>query len=128
MGFKLSEKSQSKLGLVHPDLKKLTEAAIKVTSVDFIITEGLRTLQRQEALMKSRATTTMASRHLTGHAVDVAALVDGIPDWHPHLYHHIADAFFAEAAKLHIEIVWGGNWLSFKDYCHIELSRKFYPG
>ena len=127
MSFFLSERSRRKLSLVHKDLTLLAEAAIKVTQVDFAVTEGLRTLQRQEELLKARATTTMASRHLTGHAIDIAAIVNGKADWHPALYFHIADAFLSEAAKLQIKICWGGNWRTFRDYCHIELDRKFYP-
>lgn len=123
----LSDKSKTKLGLVHQDLQKIVIAAIEISTVYFIITEGIRTLQRQEELLKARATTTMNSRHLTGHAVDVAAIVNGIADWHPQLYHHIADAFLSESAKLNIPVIWGGNWLTFKDFCHFELNRKFYP-
>ena len=127
MTFHLSAKSQVKLSLVHPDMRKVVEAAIKVSTVEFIVTEGIRTLARQEELLKARATTTMNSRHLSGHAVDVAAIVNGKADWHPQLYHYIADAFLAEAAKLHINITWGGQWRTFHDLCHFELSRKFYP-
>lgn len=126
MTFHLSTKSQIKLALVHPDLKTLAEAAIKVSTVEFIVTEGIRTIQRQEELLKARATTTMNSRHLTGHAIDVAAIVNNKADWHPQLYFHIADAFFAQSAILQIPIVWGGNWRTFKDYVHFELDRKFY--
>lgn len=126
MTFKLSASSQIKLSLVHPDLQKVVEAAIRATTVEFIVTEGIRTLARQEELLKARATTTMNSRHLGGFAVDVAAIVNGKADWHPQLYHYIADAFLAEAAKLNIPIVWGGNWRTFHDLCHFELSNKFY--
>lgn len=127
MPFSLSSKSQIKLALVHKDLQTLVNSAIKESAVEFIITEGLRTLARQEELLKARATTTMNSRHLTGHAVDVAAIINGVADWHPNLYNHIADAFLSESAKLDIPIVWGGTWLTFKDLCHFELNRKFYP-
>lgn len=127
MTFHLSAKSQTKLYDVHPDLAKLVEEAIKASTVEFIVTEGMRSAARQAALVKAGASTTMNSRHLTGKAVDVAAVVEGIVDWHPALYDKIADAFFQESAKLNIPIVWGGSWVSFKDKCHFELDRKFYP-
>lgn len=127
MTFNLSSKSQLKLSLVHPDLQKVVEAAIRVSTVEFIVTEGIRTLARQEELLKARATTTMNSRHLSGHAVDVAAIVNNKADWHPQLYEYISHAMLAEAAKLQIPIVYGGNWVSFKDFCHYELNRRFYP-
>lgn len=127
MTYTLSVGSLLKLKLVHPDLQEVVNAAIKNTAVEFIVTEGLRTTARQAELLKAGATTTMNSRHLDGHAVDVAAIVGGSADWHPQLYEKIAHAFLEEAAKLHIPITWGGSWLSFKDLCHFELNRKFYP-
>ena len=36
-----------------------------------MITEGLRTWQRQEALLREGKSKTMRSRHLTGHAVQI---------------------------------------------------------
>ncbi len=69
----------------------------------------------------------MNSRHLNGMAVDVAAIINGKADFHPQLYHYIADAFLSEAAKKGIGIIWGGNWRTFHDLCHFELNRKFYP-
>lgn len=119
--------SSLKIKVIHPDLRKVIEAAYQTSKVDFIVTEGLRSLARQQELLKAGASTTLNSRHITGHAVDVAALVEGKADWHPQLYSQIADAIFEEAAKLNISVKWGGDWKSFKDYCHFELSRAFYP-
>ena len=127
MVFKLSEKSQSKLGLVHPDLRAVVEAAIKVTTVDFVVGEGLRTLDRQRELVAAGASQTMNSRHLRGLAVDLFALVGGKITWQPKVYSQIADAMLSSAAKLHIPIRWGGSFLSFPDLVHFELNRKYYP-
>ncbi len=127
MTYSLSVQSQAKLQLVHPDLKKVVEAAILVSPIEFIVTEGLRTLERQKILFASGATKTMNSRHLCGHAVDLAAIIDNRVCWKPALYTQIANAFLAESAKLNIPITWGGSWLSFPDLDHIELNVKFYP-
>lgn len=127
MTFSLSAKSQLKLALTHPDLQKVVEAAIKVSRVDFLVLEGLRTLDRQRELVASGASQTMNSRHLCGLAVDLAALVCGKVTWQPKIYTQIADAMLSSAAKLQIPLKWGGSWLSFPDLVHFELDRKFYP-
>lgn len=127
MTFSLSSKSQLKLALVHPDLKKVVEEAIKISTVDFVVLEGLRTLERQRELVAAGASHTMNSRHLHGLAVDLGALVGGKITWQPKVYNHIADAMLVTAAKLQISIKWGGSFLSFPDLVHFELDRKFYP-
>ena len=127
MTFSLSQKSQIKLRLVHPDMQRVVDAAIKVSTVDFAVIEGLRTMDRQRELVAAGASQTMDSRHLYGLAVDLAAIVGGKVTWQPKVYNQIADAMLGSAAKLHIPIVWGGSFLSFPDLVHFELSRKFYP-
>jgi peptidoglycan L-alanyl-D-glutamate endopeptidase CwlK len=68
----------------------------------------------------------MNSRHITGHAVDVAAYVDGIR-WDWPLYAEIAKAVKTAAAELKIPITWGGDWTSLRDGPHYELDRDHYP-
>lgn len=123
----LNQRSQMNLKDIHPDLKRVVEEAARITRVDFIVTEGLRTVERQKRLYAKGATTTMNSRHLTGHAVDLAAVVDGEVRWDWPLYHKLADAMLEAAAKLGVQIVWGGSWKSFPDGPHFELNRRFYP-
>lgn len=123
----LSQKSQLIIEKIHPDLKKVVEEAAKITTVDFIVTEGVRTVDRQKQLFANGATRTMNSRHLTGHAVDLAAVIDGDVRWDWPLYDKMADAMLKAAAKLGISIVWGGSWKTFKDGPHFELNRQFYP-
>jgi peptidoglycan L-alanyl-D-glutamate endopeptidase CwlK len=112
---------------VHPDLVKVVKRAIQITDVDFMVTEGLRTPARQRQLFNAGASKTLNSRHITGHAVDVAAWVGGEVRWDWPLYHRIAYAMKMAAEELKVKIVWGGDWKSFKDGPHFELDRKFYP-
>lgn len=49
--------------------------ALELSSVDFGITEGLRTQERQKQLYVESKSQTMYSRHLTGDADDVVAYV-----------------------------------------------------
>lgn len=127
MSFRLSARSRTRLAGVHPALVAVVERAIVATPVDFMITEGLRTAERQAALVKAGASQTARSRHLTGHAVDVAALVEGQVRWDWPLYARIAQAFKAAAKELGVPIVWGGDWRTLKDGPHFELDRRAYP-
>ena len=121
--FRLSQRSLSRLEGVHPDLVKVVRRAIELTTVDFMVTEGLRTRERQRQLVNAGASRTMNSRHITGHAVDVAALVDGEVRWDWPLYATISKAFKQAANELGVPITWGGDWKSFRDGPHYEIPR-----
>ena len=127
MGYTLSQKSLDRLKGVHPDLVKVVKRAIELTPIDFRITEGLRTKERQAYLKRKGATRTMNSRHITGHDIDFVALPGGVVSWDFPLYAQIAAAFKKAAAEVNVLIEWGGDWKSFKDGQHIQLSRKLYP-
>ncbi|WP_147127823.1 M15 family metallopeptidase [Shimia ponticola] len=126
MGFKLSRRSLSRLNGVHPDIVAVIRLAIQNTPIDFAVIEGLRSLDRQKQLVASGASQTMNSRHLTGHAVDIAPFVDGQISWHwPH-YHQLAPAIKEAAQELGVSLEWGGDWRSFKDGPHWQLSWDEY--
>jgi peptidoglycan L-alanyl-D-glutamate endopeptidase CwlK len=125
--FKLGKRSIERLQGVHPDLVRVVERAIELSTVDFTVLEGLRTPERQQTLVASGASQTLNSRHITGHAVDLGAWVDNQVDWSWPLYAKIANAMKAAAKELGVAIVWGGDWRTFKDGPHFELDRRFYP-
>lgn len=127
MTFRLSQRSLSRLEGVHPDLVRVVKRAIELTEVDFMVTEGLRTRERQRQLVAAGASRTMNSRHITGHAVDVAAVVDGEVRWDWPLYPKIAKAFQRAADELGVPITWGGSWRTLRDGPHYELKREVYP-
>jgi peptidoglycan L-alanyl-D-glutamate endopeptidase CwlK len=129
----LLPRDRERLRGVHPDLVRVIERARG--RVPFIVTEGLRTRERQVQLVARGASRTMHSRHLTGHAVDLAYWLDdgdGVPEngevrWDWPLYAELGAAVKAVAAELGIPIIWGGDWPSFRDGPHFELDRKHYP-
>lgn len=127
MTFRLSQKSIDRLSGVHPDLVAVVKRALEITEVDFAVLEGVRSRARQEQLFKQKATKTMNSRHLTGHAVDLGAYVGGSIRWDWPLYYQIADAMKAAAAELEIPLTWGGDWKTFPDGPHFELPWAQYP-
>jgi peptidoglycan L-alanyl-D-glutamate endopeptidase CwlK len=127
MTFRLSQKSIDRLSGVHPDLVAVVRRALEITEVDFAVLEGVRSRARQEQLFKQKATKTMNSRHLTGHAVDLGAYVGGSVRWDWPLYYQIADAMKAAAAELEVPLTWGGDWKTFPDGPHFELPWAQYP-
>jgi peptidoglycan L-alanyl-D-glutamate endopeptidase CwlK len=124
--MKLDMRTETNLKGVHPDLVKVVRRAAQITKTPFTVIEGMRTKARQEQLVKAGASRTMNSRHLTGHAVDVAALVGGRIRWDWPLYASLADAMKTAAKELGVAIVWGGDWPRFRDGPHFELDRKIY--
>ena len=120
---------------VHPDLRKVMDRALQEAPFAFIVTEGLRTKERQKELVRIGASKTLNSRHITGHAVDLVPYVDIDKDGRVEveemyswpLYHKLAPVIKAAAAKEGVAIVWGGDWKSFKDGPHFELNRRVYP-
>jgi peptidoglycan L-alanyl-D-glutamate endopeptidase CwlK len=127
MGYEFGARSLARLNGVHPDLVRVMKRAISCSTIDFTVLEGMRTLERQKQLMKSGATRTMNSRHLTGHAVDIAPLLGGEVRWDWPLYHQLAAVVKKAALELEVPIQWGGDWRSFKDGPHWELTWKAYP-
>lgn len=125
--FKLSRRSLERMQGIHPDLAKVVMLAIQLTEVDFGVTEGLRTIEKQREYVAKGASRTMNSRHLTGHAVDLVAYIGSEVRWDWPLYYKIADAMKRAANSLGVPIVWGGDWRTFKDGPHFELDRKAYP-
>jgi peptidoglycan L-alanyl-D-glutamate endopeptidase CwlK len=123
--YSLGIRSKARLKGVHPDLVKVVEKAIQLTTVDFTVIEGVRDPLRQKKLVEAGASQTMNSRHLTGHAVDLGAWVDDQVDWSWPLYHKI-NAAMQEASKLvGVPIEWGGNW-KMRDGPHWQLPWKQY--
>ena len=127
MPYKLGLKSKFRLRGVHPDLVKVVSRAIELTPVDFTVLEGLRSTIRQVELFKSGASKTMKSRHLTGHAVDLGALVSGSVRWDWPLYNKLAEAMKTASLELLTPLEWGGDWDTFKDGPHFQLPWKEYP-
>lgn len=154
--FALGTKSLSRLTGVHDHLARVVKRAITLSTVDFTVVEGLRSLDRQRDLVATGASQTLASRHLTGHAVDLAPVVGGIGRWDWPLVHQLAVAMRAAGRADGIPVRWGGAWdvlltetgdedpealmeayaarmraagrKPFVDGPHFELPSNLYPG
>lgn len=131
----LSRQSKARLQGVHPALVRVVERAITLTSQDFLVLEGVRTLARQHALyaqgrttamcraagvephlarpLEKQVTWTLKSRHFAqadgyGHAVDLAPYP---VDWNDTgKFDAIAHAMFAAAQLEGVTLRWGRDW------------------
>ena len=121
------DRSISRMDGLHPDLKKVMNQAILATDLDFTVLEGVRTLERQKQMVESGASTTLNSRHLDGHAVDIAPFVGGEVRWDWPLYYKLAVIVKAAAKEVGVPIEWGGDWKTFKDGPHWQLPWAKYP-
>lgn len=146
MTFNWGSRSLRNLQGIHPDLRNVADYALGVSEVDMTCIEGLRSRKRQAQLVRQGKSQTMNSRHLTGHAVDMAAWVKRGISWKWEHYYPIADAFIEASKALDIPVRWGGNWRvkdlrtwkgtgrelvdayegKFYDLVHYELPREFY--
>ena len=100
---------------VHPDMTAVVERAIKLSKVDFGVTQGVRTLEEQKANVAAGRSQTMRSKHLLqddgfSHAVDVVAYVGPDVSWELNLYDDICDAFKEAAKEVGCSIKWGAAW------------------
>jgi len=110
MAFKLSQRSLGRLEGVKPELVDVVKRAIELTTVDFGVTEGVRTVERQKELVEKGASQTMKSKHITGDAVDLMAYIGGKGCWELNVYDEVADAMKAAAKELDVKIKWGAAW------------------
>lgn len=139
MTYRLSAASRVKLADVHPRLVEVVLEAIKISTQNFSVLEGVRTPERQRELYgqgrtaaelkragldpklakprERQVTWTLNSNHFVnprtgyGHAVD---LVPYPLDWEGPTrfpkFDAIAEAMFKAAAKLGVTLRWGADW------------------
>jgi peptidoglycan L-alanyl-D-glutamate endopeptidase CwlK len=124
------------------------EAAILDTPVDFTITEGLRSDERQQNLYAQgrsrsgpRVTNADGVHNLSNHQDAADGKRDGIGqavDLYPYFdgkvqvsgpkvdaaLHTIAAHIKKTAARLGIAITWGGDWKSPYDPPHFQITKK----
>ena len=128
----MNERSYENLERVHPLLIRVLEESAK--TVDFTVTEGVRSIERQKYLYEQGRT--REGRIITnvdginkkskqqlradgyGYAVDLYANPIDVNDTERIAI--VAAAIKETARKLGVSIVWGGD-LRMKDYPHFEL-------
>lgn len=149
MGFVFGEKSKKRLKTMHIDLQEIFNLAIQRTKVDFGISEGYRSITRQQELFRQGKSRIDGVTKLGKHNLDPAEAGD-IYIYHPDLetrrklaYNKEHLAYVAgvidscaeelyQAGEISHKIRWGANWdsdgiialdHSFDDYPHHELIK-----
>lgn len=118
----LNSKSLNRLEGVNSKLVAVAQRAYELSEIPFIVTEGIRTKERQAVLVAKGASQTMNSLHITGRAIDVAPLLNGEVKWDWPLFYKLNDAFQKAAKELNVKVEWGGNWKKFPDGPHFQLG------
>lgn len=138
MSFKYGRQSLEKLSTCHPDLQKILMKAIE--NYDITIIEGVRTIERQEELVRTGMSKTMDSKHLKqddgwSHAVDCALYPIDWNDRERFVFLQgylkgLADLMYKNGEishKLRLGVDWDGDGNikehSFFDGPHIELIK-----
>lgn len=136
MTYKLGTRSRDNLKGVHPNLVKVVERAIGLSTQDFTVIEGVRTQARQQELYAqgrtkpgNRVTNVDGVKNKSNHQVKsdkYGHAVDIVPfpvDWNSSIkFDNIAMAMKLAACELGIDIVWGGDWTRLVDKPHFELK------
>ena len=113
--FRFSKRSKNSLAGLHPDLVWIAARGLVLSPMDFVVTEGLRSLERQKRLVAEGKSKTTRSMHLRqkdgwGHSFDVYALPTPGGSWDIEHYRPIAEAMYAAAQELGVKLTWGGEW------------------
>lgn len=109
----------------HPLLQKLVaEVTKRYPTLRFRVLDARRgRVEQEEAFKKKRS---KAHFGQSPHNYTPAIALDIVPlplDWKDlGSFKKLATYFIKVAAELKIPISWGGNWKSFKDYPHYELT------
>lgn len=136
--FKFGNRSEKELATCHSDLKRLAYESLKKSAIDFGISEGTRSIERQGVLYRQGLTKVDGVRTKSKHnyspslAFDIYAYVPGKPNlaYDPAYLAYLAGVITTVANELKIQIRWGGNWDSdgeiltdqnFDDMPHFEL-------
>lgn len=137
--MELEALSRSRIRRIHPDLIAIVEETQRRLPFKIRVPGdgGWRTKAQQKSLVARGLSWTMDSKHRTGHAVDLVALIDkgrknrkGEPildaAWtNPHA-RTVAEMMKAVADERGIDLTWGGDWKK-RDTPHFELSWDDYP-
>ena len=126
--WKLSDRSARELIGVHPDLQAVALRAMEISTVDFGILSGKRTIERQQELMdkgRSWVKRPEDSKHVTGHALDLVPYVGGQYTWEDDIaWGSLDGAVYNAITDLDCDDVESGYAMWGKDRAHWQLTDR----
>jgi peptidoglycan L-alanyl-D-glutamate endopeptidase CwlK len=128
--YNFSQRSLNNLKNVDERLVKICNELIKRT--DFTVIEGHRSLERQKELFDKGFSKIDGISKKGKHNYSPSLAIDIIPykkGLNPFdgtkesekMFNDLAVEFKKVAKELNIKIVWGGDWVSFRDLPHFQL-------
>lgn len=143
--FKFGVRSLNELAKVHPDLQKVAHQALKVSQVDFGVSDGYRSIQEQRELFTQGKTQRDGIRKVSMHnytpalAFDIFAYVPGKPQlaFNEKYLLYLGGIITGIGMDLYYKkeisrpIIWGYNWdgdgeigtdQKFQDMPHFQLG------
>lgn len=136
---KFGSTSEIRLATCHPDIQKVMREAIK--HCDFTVIFGKRTVEEQQELFKKGRALKAGKWVKTGatvtnldgvnkksmHNYSPSKAIDIAPypiDWNDlGRFREMAEVVKQAAETVNVDIVWGGDWKTFKDYPHFEIKE-----
>jgi peptidoglycan LD-endopeptidase CwlK len=114
----LNERSKKALEGVDKRLQRIVEKASNIVPFPILVTEGLRSKERQAALYAQGRTApgkvvtwTLKSKHIDGLAVDVVPYINKTIPWDDFLLFCVLGEAMMEAAKAEgVSLRWGYDW------------------
>ena len=146
MSYQFGNRSKEKLAQCHPDLQLIATESLRVSQVDFGVSEGHRTIEKQQEYFNSGKSKVDGIKikgkhnHQPSQAFDIYAYVSGKPklSYSKTYLSYLGGVITATAKRLLNEgrithkVRWGYNWDSdgeigtdqtFQDMPHFELKK-----
>ena len=126
--FRFSKRSINNLLGVNPLLIMVVAKALELSSIDFTVVEGVRTIERQKEMVAKGVSKTMNSYHIPnengGRAVDIYPYYAGSVQVQApkDKFTQIANTMKQAAKELNVTITWGGDFKSFFDGPHFQIE------
>lgn len=114
---------ETNLASVKPQLGDVVKRAQELAGVKFVVGSGKRDQALQDKAVQWGWSKTRDSNHLHGDAVDIWIVEDdGSVSFDAKKLTEVAKAMKQAAKELGVGIQWGGDWKSFVDRPHFELT------
>ncbi len=132
--YRFGKRSTEALQSCDKRLQTLAKKAIQYSHSDFAITEGHRSIERQQRLFAAGKSKLDGVNKMSKHNHRPSLAFDFVPcpiDWQDtDRFYVVAGGILALANEMGIRVVWGGDWnmnglfsdQSFHDLAHIQLE------